>query len=112
MQKRRREEGGFPGAARIQKELKDGTSRLRVGLLPEGRLPAREGAEIHAGGRRIGVVTSGGFGPTLNAPVAMGYVESAFASLGTEVTLIVRDKPLPAKIAAMPFVPNGYVRKK
>ncbi|MCA0425441.1 MAG: glycine cleavage system aminomethyltransferase GcvT [Proteobacteria bacterium] len=112
VQKRRRLEGGFPGAARIQKELADGTTRLRVGILPEGRLPAREGAEIQVDGRKIGVVTSGGFGPTLNAPVAMGYVESAFSAPGTDVTLIVRDKPLPAKIAPMPFVPNGYIRKK
>ena len=110
MQKRRREEGGFPGAARIQQELKAGPSRLRVGILPEGRQPAREGAEIHADGRKVGVVTSGGFGPTLNGPLAMGYVEAAFAKPGTELTLIVRDKPLPARVATTPFVPNRYFR--
>lgn len=111
MQKRRREEGGFPGADRIQRELKDGTARTRVGILPEGRAPAREGTEIHAGGRKVGTVTSGGFGPTLNGPLAMGYIESAFAAPGTDVSLIVRGNALPAKIAVMPFVPNRYVRK-
>jgi aminomethyltransferase len=110
MQKRRRLEGGFPGAARVQRELGEGTARTRVGILPEGRAPAREGTEIHADGRRIGVVTSGGFGPSLNGPLAMGYVETAFAAPGTDVALIVRGNPLPAKIAPMPFVPNRYAR--
>lgn len=110
IQKRRREEGGFPGAARVQKELKDGPSRLRVGILPEGRQPARDGTEVFANGRKIGVITSGGFGPSLNGPVAMGYVETAFAKVGTPVTLVVRGKELPARIAAMPFVPHRYFR--
>lgn len=110
IQKRRREDGGFPGAARIQKELKDGVKRLRVGIQPEGRQPAREGAEIFRDGRRIGVVTSGGFGPTVNGPVGMGYVETAFATAGTDVTLIVRGKELPAKVVRMPFVPNRFHR--
>ncbi|MCA0401701.1 MAG: glycine cleavage system aminomethyltransferase GcvT [Proteobacteria bacterium] len=114
IQKRRREEGGFPGAARIQKELKEGPSRLRVGIQPEGRQPAREGTEIFAvengQSRKIGVITSGGFGPTANAPVAMGYVEAAFAKADTPVTLLVRGKELPAKVAAMPFAPHRYYR--
>lgn len=110
IQKRRREEGGFPGAARIQRELKEGPSRLRVGIQPEGRQPAREGSEIHADGRKIGVITSGGFGPTANGPVAMGYVEVAFAKPETPVTLVVRGKELPAKVAAMPLVPHRYFR--
>ncbi|MFY8113016.1 MAG: glycine cleavage system aminomethyltransferase GcvT [Rhabdaerophilum sp.] len=110
IQKRRREQGGFPGAERIRRELAGGPSRLRVGLLPEGRQPAREGAEIMAEGRRIGVVTSGGFGPSVNGPVAMGYVEAAFAKSGTPVSLIVRGKELPARIAPMPFVPHRYFR--
>ncbi|MCZ8375965.1 MAG: glycine cleavage system aminomethyltransferase GcvT [Beijerinckiaceae bacterium] len=110
IQKRRREQGGFPGAERIRRELAAGPARLRVGLLPEGRQPAREGAEIMADGRRIGVVTSGGFGPSVNGPVAMGYVETAFAAAGTSVTLIVRGKELPARIAPMPFVPHRYFR--
>ena len=78
--KRRREEGGFAGADRILKELKDGPSRLRVGIKPEGRAPAREGVEIqNMQGERIGEITSGGFGPTVGGPVAMGYVDAAHA---------------------------------
>lgn len=111
IQKRRREEGGFPGAARIQRELRDGPSRRRVGILPEGRAPAREHTEIRArDGRVIGEVTSGGFGPTLNGPLAMGYVEAAFAAVGTELDLMVRGKALPAKVVALPFVPNRFFR--
>lgn len=109
--KRRREEGGFAGAARIQKELAQGPARLRVGIRPEGRAPAREGAEIQsADGKTIGVVTSGGFGPSVGAPVAMGYVETAFGETGTPLNLIVRGKPLPAVVADMPFTPNNYYR--
>jgi aminomethyltransferase len=111
IQKRRREEGGFPGAARIQREFAEGVSRVRVGLLPEGRAPAREGAEIAtADGTIVGKVTSGGFGPTLNGPCAMGYVAKEHSAPGTRLDLIVRGKPLPAIIAAMPFVPNRYKR--
>ena len=111
IQKRRREEGGFPGAARVQRELAEGTSRIRVGLLPEGRAPAREGTEIATPeGEVIGAVTSGGFGPTLNGPLAMGYVAKAHSAPGTKLNLIVRGKPLPAVVAPMPFVPNGYKR--
>lgn len=111
IQKRRREEGGFPGAARVQREFAEGVSRVRVGLLPEGRAPAREGAEIATPeGEIVGKVTSGGFGPTLNAPCAMGYVARAHSAPGTRLDLIVRGKPLPAVVAAMPFVPNRYKR--
>lgn len=111
IQKRRREEGGFPGAARIQREFAEGTARVRVGLLPEGRAPAREGAEIAlSDGTVIGKVTSGGFGPTLNGPCAMGYVVREHSAPGTKLDLIVRGKPLPATVAAMPFVPNHYKR--
>jgi aminomethyltransferase len=111
IQKRRREEGGFPGAARIQREFADGVSRIRVGLKPEGRAPAREGSEIATPeGEIVGKVTSGGFGPTLNGPCAMGYVAKAHSAPGTQLNLIVRGKPLPAVVAAMPFVPNGYKR--
>ncbi len=109
--KRRRLEGGFPGAARIQRELTGGAARMRVGILPEGRAPAREGTEItDAAGRRIGSVTSGGFGPSLNGPLAMGYVEAACAVIGAPVMLVVRGRPLPATIVSMPFVPNHYFR--
>ena len=79
-------------------------------IRPEGRQPAREGTEIFAGGRRIGVITSGGFGPTAQAPVAMGYVETAFAKPDAPVVLAVRGKELPARIAAMPFAPHRYFR--
>jgi aminomethyltransferase len=111
IQKRRREEGGFPGAERVLAELRDGPRRLRVGLRPEGRIPAREGAEIKSSeGAIIGKVTSGGFGPSLGGPVAMGYVECAFADPGTAVVLVVRGKDIPARVAALPFVPHHYYR--
>lgn len=112
IQKRRREEGGFPGFIRLRSEWKEGASRLRVGLKPEGRAPAREGAEIVVDGRVIGTVTSGGFGPTVNGPVAMGYVERAFAAPGTQVDLMVRGKPLVAHVVPLPFVPARFMRKK
>jgi aminomethyltransferase len=109
--KRRREEGGFPGAERVQRELREGAARLRVGIKPDGRAPAREGTEIRsAEGAPIGKVTSGGFGPSVNGPISMGYVAKEFAAVGTKVQLIVRDKPMPAEIAALPFVPHRYIR--
>lgn len=109
--KRRKEEGGFPGAARIARELADRPKRMRVGLKPEGRAPAREGTEIvDMNGANIGVVTSGGFGPTLNGPLAMGYVDYAHSKTGTGVQLMVRGKALPAVIVDMPFVPHTYYR--
>ncbi len=111
IQKRRRLEGGFPGAARIQAALKDGVRRKRVGLRLEGRAPARDGAEIlDASGAVVGVVTSGGFGPSVGAPIAMGYVASAHAAVGAPVGLMVRGKPLPARVAALPFHPHAYYR--
>jgi aminomethyltransferase len=109
--KRRREEAGFPGAGRILSELADGPRRLRVGIRPEGRAPAREGVEIlSAAGAPIGAITSGGFGPTAGGPIAMGYVEAAHSALGTKVDLMVRGKALPATIVDMPFVPHRYHR--
>ena len=112
IQKRRRTEGGFPGAVRIQAELANGPARKRVGIRPEGRAPAREGTEIlSVSGEKIGVVTSGGFAPSLNAPIAMGYVASAYAAPGTSLHLMVRGKPLAASVVAMPFVPNRFFRK-
>jgi aminomethyltransferase len=111
IQKRRREEGGFPGAARIQREIKEGPARVRVGLKPEGRAPAREGTIVTTpDGREAGVVTSGGFGPTVNGPIAMGYVAREVSAIGTELRLVVRGKPLSAKVAAMPFAPHRYKR--
>jgi aminomethyltransferase len=109
--KRRREEGGFPGAGIILRQLRDGPARKLVGIRPEGRAPAREGAEIQdQGGRPIGFVTSGGFGPTVGGPIALGYVATAHAEPGTPLTLIVRDRPHPAHVAPMPFVPHRYAR--
>jgi aminomethyltransferase len=109
--KRRREEGGFIGAARVQKELAHGVLRKRVGIKPEGRAPARDGTEIqNAEGRKIGVITSGGFGPSVNGPIAMGYVETAFADVGTTVNLIVRGQALAAQIIKLPFIPNNFKR--
>jgi aminomethyltransferase len=108
--KRRRAEGGFPGAARIQRELKEGTGRKRVGILPEGRAPVRDGTELIAGGRAIGKVTSGGFGPSLGGPVAMGYVETGMAKIGQSLEAMVRGKALPARVAALPFVKTNYYR--
>jgi aminomethyltransferase len=110
--KRRRAEGGFPGAARIQNELAHGPARCRVGLAVEGRQPARPPAAIRAGdGETIGAVTSGGFGPSVDRPVAMGYVAAAYAAPGTRVDLLVRDKKLPATIVALPFAPHRYALK-
>lgn len=112
MQKRRREEGGFPGAARIQAELRDGSDRVRVGLRLDGKAPARESAEIALPGADvIGTVTSGGFAPTVGAAIAMGFVPRAQAETGTQLELIVRGRRLPATVADMPFVPNRYYRK-
>lgn len=112
MQKRRRDEGGFLGVERIQKELADGTDRIRVGLRLDGKAPAREGAEIALpDGDVIGSLTSGGFAPTVGAPIAMGYVPAEHASEGTQLELIVRNRRLPATVSAMPFVPNRYFRK-
>ena len=113
MGKRRKEARDYPGADRIAKHLQDGAAKKRVGLRPEGRAPAREGTEIaDKSGRVVGCVTSGGFGPSLNAPLAMGYVEKEFAANGTKLDLIVRGKALGAEVVAMPFVPNRYKRAK
>jgi aminomethyltransferase len=106
--KRRKEAKDFPGADKI---MAGNMATKRVGILPEGRAPAREGTEVaDKTGRIIGKITSGGFGPSLNGPLAMGYVESAFAAIGTHVDLMVRGKAMPAAIAAMPFVPHTYRR--
>lgn len=107
--RRRRAAGGFPGAAVIQRQLAEGPARRRVGLRPEGRAPAREHTEVtDPEGRRIGAVTSGGYGPSLGAPVAMGYVDAGHAQAGAEVALVVRGTPRPARVAPMPFVPTRY----
>lgn len=109
--KRRRAEGGFIGAERVQRELADGVSRKRAGVKPDGRAPARDGTEItDMSGRRIGIITSGGFGPTVGGPVAMGYIEPASSVPGTSVRLIVRGQPMPATVVKLPFVANRFKR--
>jgi aminomethyltransferase len=109
--KRRREEAGFPGAQRVQQEIANGPARRRVGIKPDGRAPAREGTEIRAAdGAAIGKVTSGGFGPSVEGPIAMGYVERDFAEPGTSIRLIVRGNELAATIVPLPFVPHRYRR--
>jgi aminomethyltransferase len=108
--RRRREAGDFPGAAVIVPQLRDGPARKLVGLRPEGRAPAREGTVVQLDGRVVGRVTSGGFGPSVGGPVAMGYVEAALAEPGTAVDLLVRGKPIPAQVAGLPFVPHRYHR--
>jgi aminomethyltransferase len=108
--KRRRTEGGFPGAAVLQRQLAEGPPRKRVGILPDGRAPARDHTEVTIGDRRIGEITSGGFGPTVGGPIAMGYVEAAHAAPGTAVSLTVRGVPRPARIVRLPFAAHRYHR--
>jgi aminomethyltransferase len=108
--KRRRTEGDFPGGDRIIREIAEGTPRKWVGLKLDGRLPAREGAEVFSGDDRIGTVTSGGFSPTLGAPIAMAYVASAHAAPGTALEVEVRGKRLAATVTPTPFVPHRYYR--
>jgi aminomethyltransferase len=109
--KRRREQGGFPGYQRVAQAIAQGASRRRVGFVLDGKLPAREGAEIRTlEGGRIGVLTSGGFAPSLGRPIGMGYVEAAVAKIGAPVHLMVRDKAVAASIAPMPFTPHAYFR--
>jgi aminomethyltransferase len=111
LSKRRREAADFPGAGRILTELHGSPKRQRVGLVVEGA-PAREGAEIlDTAGKTVGRVTSGGFAPTLNKPIAMGYVPPTLATPGTKLGVSVRGRTQPAVVTAMPFVPHRYFRK-
>lgn len=104
-------EGGFPGASRILAELSGGTDRMRVGLRPDGRAPMREGTEVFTtDGVPVGAVTSGGFGPSVEAPIAMGYVAAAFAKPGTALLGEVRGKRLPVTVCDLPFQPTTYKR--
>jgi aminomethyltransferase len=104
--------GGFPGADRVLAQLAgEGVTRKRVGLVALARVPVREHTELQdVDGRRIGEVTSGMLGPTVDKPVAMGYVSAEFASVGTRVQALVRGKPVPMEVAAMPFTPARYHR--
>ena len=111
IQKRRREEGGFPGAERIQGEIANGASRKLVGIRPDGRAPARAGVEIQDdAGNTLGQITSGGFGPTIGGPVALGYVSASHAGAETKVNLVVRGKAQPATVTSLPFVQQNYKR--
>jgi aminomethyltransferase len=110
--KRRKAAMDFSGGPVIQSQIDAGPPRRRVGIRPDGRAPAREHTVIFdaSGETQVGEVTSGGFSPTLNAPIAMGYVRSDLAQNRTKLTLMVRDKPLPATVVPLPFVPHRYVR--
>lgn len=108
--KRRRSEGGFIGAARVVAEIAGGAPRKRVGLLLEGRQAAREGAAVFAGDDPVGQVTSGGFSPSRGQPIAMAYVSADRAATGTQLSIDVRGKRLPAQVVPMPFVPHRYHR--
>ena len=109
--KRRRAEGGFPGDTVIRDQLQHGPARLRVGLQPEGRAPARALTPVLAeDGTAAGDITSGGFSPTLGTPIAMGYVRRDLTATGTALGLLVRGNALPARVAPLPFVPHRYVK--
>jgi aminomethyltransferase len=111
IQKRRRLEGGFPGAERLQREWAKGPDRVRVGLIPEGRSPVREGAVIRdTAGTPVGIVTSGGFGPTVAGPIAMGYLPPALARPGSTALVDLRGKDVTVRVAALPFTPHRYHR--
>jgi aminomethyltransferase len=109
--KRRKAEGGFPGAERVLDQLFNGAARKRVGLAVAGRMPAREGATVWSGERQIGVITSGGFAPSLGAPIAMAMIETAMAADGTAVEIDVRGKRIAATVVPMPFKQKNYVRE-
>ena len=103
--------GGFPGAQKILAQIPKNVSRLLVGLLPEGRAPIREGAQIQdTQGHNIGEVTSGGFSPSLGKPICMGFVDIESSAAGCELTAVVRNKPLPVTVTKLPFVQRNYYR--
>jgi len=109
--KKRREEGGFNGWEKIKESLEKGSPKLRVGILPEGKIIARENTKVYSDqGEEIGLITSGTFGPSVNAPVAMGYINSKFAEIGTKIQLEVRGKKYGGKIYELPFFKKSYVK--
>lgn len=109
--KRRRSEGGFPGDDVVQRQLAEGPPRRRVGLVPEGRAPVREGVVLQTpDGAETGRVTSGGFGPSVGGPVAMGYVETALAAADTALEALVRGKAVACRVTKMPFASHRYYR--
>lgn len=109
--KRRRAQGGFAGSERILEALANGPARKLVGLSVEGKMPVREGAPIFAGDTQVGVITSGGFGPSVGAPIAMGYVDAAHNAAGTALEAEVRGKRVSVTVANLPFIPHHYHRK-
>jgi aminomethyltransferase len=109
--KRRREAGGFPGANAIFSQLANGPARKRVGLSVEGRQPVREGSVLFASDAEIGRVTSGGFAPSVGAPIAMGYVDVSQSAPGTPLEAEVRGRRVPVTVAPLVFIPHRYVRK-
>jgi aminomethyltransferase len=109
--KRRREEGGFNGSDRILKAWADGPTRKLVGFTVDGKMPVREGAPIYKQNEQVGVITSGGFAPSVGAPVAMGYVASAYISAGTALEAEVRGKRVPLTVTAIPFIAHRYHRR-
>jgi aminomethyltransferase len=110
LSKKRREAGNFIGAAAVNAALAEGTPRMLVGISLDGRAPARAHAEIRVKDELVGEVTSGCFAPSLNAPIALGYVRTELAKPGTKLDLIVRDKPLPGIVTSLPFIPHNYSR--
>ena len=110
LSRRRRDAADFPGADTIMKDWHDGPDRQLVGLLPRGGRPVRDGAELERDGTIIGAVTSGGFAPSLDAPAALGFVDTALATPGTEINALVRGREVPVTVAALPLVPHRYIR--
>ena len=111
IQKSRRARRDFPGADRIMRALENGPAEKRVGIQPLQSAPAREGTEIHADGERVGVITSGGVGPSTGRPIAMGYIRADLAVTGAKLDLMVRGKPRPAEVADLPFIQPNYKRE-
>lgn len=109
--KRRREQGGFHGAERMLRHLAEGPAKKLVGFAVEGRVPVREGATILAGDAPVGRVTSGGFAPSVGAPIAMGYVETQYSAPGTPLEAEVRGRRVPLTVETLPFIPHRYHRK-
>ena len=109
--KKRKEVGGFNGWDKIKNLLNNGSEKIRVGIKPEGKIIARENTKIFSSdGEQIGFVTSGTFGPSVNAPVAMGYIKSKFSKIGTQIKLEIREKKYDGKVSELPFYKKRYVR--
>ena len=111
MQKKRKEVGGFNGWGKIKNLLTNGSEKIRVGIKPEGRVIARENTKVFSSNDdEIGFITSGTFGPSVNGPIAMGYVKSEFSEIGTLIQLEVRGKKYRGKVSELPFYKKKYVK--